>query len=448
LGWTQTLNGGTVKYLLASSKCSNGSTNYPTCNTGTWTFKDSAGATQTDCSGTDCYTATGDGAKTQAINAVHNGDQYILYKAFFTAPSGNANTPVLNDITLNYSYYPTANQTVLSSKFDTGDAYSSMGNITWTKSGTGTVKFQMRTAADATALGSALWCGPTACDVIPGGGTSDFYVTNTGNTINSVQRDNSGDRWFQYAAFLVSTDGVNAPTLSDVTVTYNFNIPPAISSVGYTQNADGTVSVPYTLTETIDGTGTINHTGAYASLFFSPDSALELPVGGLDNIETGTITLVNPNNAPIPTQGTMLVDKELITFNSGSGNSITIMNRHVAFDAPSSTYPTVAATHTIANTKVYFKATRKTDGADLSQIISGLTAVNPGTTNVANNSFAWDPKNEPYAGLNTKKLTNLIFKVAAHDADPLNLNTIGSALGSAQTLDLQAPTIASVVTTV
>lgn len=76
-----------------------------------------------------------------------------------------------------------------------------------TPSGT-SVKFQIRSSTTSGGLSSATWYGPT--------GTGDYY-TSSGQTINSVH---SGDRYFQYKAFLTTTDPTATPTFTDATIAY------------------------------------------------------------------------------------------------------------------------------------------------------------------------------------------------------------------------------------
>ncbi len=73
-----------------------------------------------------------------------------------------------------------------------------------------TLKFQIRSSTTSGGVSSATYYGPT--------GTGDFY-TSTGTTMNSVH---NGDRYFQYKAYFDNTDTSVTPTLSDVTINYNY----------------------------------------------------------------------------------------------------------------------------------------------------------------------------------------------------------------------------------
>jgi len=129
----------------------------------------------------------------------------FYYKMEFI--SDGAGTPVLDEISVNFStYYASGDLT--SSAYDTGDD-SDWGTISFTivEPSATNIQFQIRTAATEGGLSSATWYGPT--------GTGDYYTT-SGTNINSVH---DGDRWIQYKAYF-SGPGNNTPTLSDVTITY------------------------------------------------------------------------------------------------------------------------------------------------------------------------------------------------------------------------------------
>jgi hypothetical protein len=135
----------------------------------------------------------------------------FYYHMEFTS-DGN-DTPVLDEISVNFSTYYTTGD-LISSAHDGGD----YGDWDWQTisftisepSGTD-IKFQLRSAATQAGLSSATWYGPTS--------TSDFYTT-SGTPINSVH---DGDRWIQYKAYF-SGPGDITPTLSDITLTYNVTL--------------------------------------------------------------------------------------------------------------------------------------------------------------------------------------------------------------------------------
>ena len=131
----------------------------------------------------------------------------FYYKMEFT--SDGTDTPVLDEIRVNFSSYYTSG-TLTSSAYDTGyDADWEWGTISFTidEPSTTDIVFQIRTASTEGGLGLAAWYGPT--------GTGDNYST-SGTAINSVH---DGDRWIQYKAYF-SGPGTSTPTLSDVAITY------------------------------------------------------------------------------------------------------------------------------------------------------------------------------------------------------------------------------------
>jgi len=132
----------------------------------------------------------------------------FYYHMEFT--SDGSDTPILDEISVNFSTYYTSGD-LISSAYDTGyDLAWDWQNIYFTidePSGTD-IKFQIRTAATEGGLSSATWYGPA--------GTGDYYTT-SGTAINSVH---DGDRWIQYRAYFSDT-GTSTPTLSEVSITYS-----------------------------------------------------------------------------------------------------------------------------------------------------------------------------------------------------------------------------------
>ena len=131
----------------------------------------------------------------------------FYYKMEFT--SDGTGTPVLDEISVNFSTYYTSGD-LTSSAYDSGHDDTDWGTISFTidePSGTN-IQFQIRTAATEGGLSSATWYGPT--------GSGDYYTT-SGTTINSVH---DGDRWIQYKAYF-SGPGGSTPTLSDISITYS-----------------------------------------------------------------------------------------------------------------------------------------------------------------------------------------------------------------------------------
>lgn len=101
------------------------------------------------------------------------------------------------------------NGTFTSSALDTGSSDTIYNSISWTKTGNGTVKFQLRTADTQADLSSAVWVGPD-------GTSATFYET---SETSIVTKPGAQKRWIQYKADF-SGDGSTAPIINDVSITY------------------------------------------------------------------------------------------------------------------------------------------------------------------------------------------------------------------------------------
>ena len=132
----------------------------------------------------------------------------FYYHMLFT--SDGSDTPVLDEIRVNFSTYYLSGDLISSSHDNGYDLEWDWGTISFTvtEPSATDVKFQIRTAATEAGLSSATWYGPT--------GTTDYYQT-SGTAINSVH---DGDRWVQYRAYLSGPGGVT-PIFSDITITYS-----------------------------------------------------------------------------------------------------------------------------------------------------------------------------------------------------------------------------------
>ncbi|MDP1619783.1 MAG: hypothetical protein Q8M12_02185, partial [bacterium] len=102
---------------------------------------------------------------------------------------------------------------------------ASLASLQWSESlpSNTDIQFQLHTSSDGTNWGP--WCGPE--NGTTGTCNSSTYFTNSGTeTIDDIQKDYSNDQYFQYQATLSSSDGLNTPTLSGVTVSYaTINLP-------------------------------------------------------------------------------------------------------------------------------------------------------------------------------------------------------------------------------
>ena len=99
-----------------------------------------------------------------------------------------------------------------SPSYDSGSAVTLWSSLAWTLSGTGTVKFKLRTADTFTHLQAARWVGSD--------GTEAIFYTSSGQAIIQDPAA-TGSRWMQLRAYLETTDPAVTPVLEDVTVGYS-----------------------------------------------------------------------------------------------------------------------------------------------------------------------------------------------------------------------------------
>ncbi|MDP4008575.1 MAG: hypothetical protein Q8P68_05285 [Candidatus Peregrinibacteria bacterium] len=97
--------------------------------------------------------------------------------------------------------------TFISQAFDSGSDSTIYTDILWTQSGTGTIKFQLRSANSEESLSDADWIGPD--------GTTATYYTTSGTIINAA----SNKRWIQLQALFLG-DGTTTPILENITIPY------------------------------------------------------------------------------------------------------------------------------------------------------------------------------------------------------------------------------------
>lgn len=179
------------------------------------------------------------GATSGAIPSSLSGNRYVKYKIYFDT-SDISQTPILSDLTINYTSLP-AQASLVSSPFNSNDAANILAKLEWVESlaTSSDVTFQLRTSPDGAAWSP--WLGPD--------GTSGTAYTDPSGSeaIPALLGDGDSDQWLQYQATLHS-DGVYSPTLSAVNITYVVNGSPEIqiaTSSPIYQSASGTVAVDY-----------------------------------------------------------------------------------------------------------------------------------------------------------------------------------------------------------
>ena len=380
-----------------------------------------------------CGSLTKTGSLTSASpNCITNGDQYIQYQIAFTGGSRVA-TPSLDYITLGYSYYPSTDQTLTSSAFNTNDPYNSLNKISWTNLGAGTAKFQVRTGGSQSELNTKPWCGPD--NGIVGSCNSGTYFTasNGSETVDDVSNDKSADMWMQYKMFLASTTGADTPKIDVVQLEYNFNEPPYFNNTTIAQSATGKVDVSYQIKDVENGkNGNVSNL-----LFYQPDQ-LTLGTGMGDGSSIADIVLDNPTNFVFASSGKILIGNELISYAGVSGNgtttvTLTGITRAQHFDAPQADFPTEGVMHA-SGEAVWIKAEQVT--GDM-----GTLAV---TNSFVAKSAIWNPALEPH--LNGKDFANMKMKMVASDGYADYTSRTRSSMEINNTLDLKLPTITSITT--
>jgi len=196
--------------------------------------------------------ATVDGTWTDWVTSVASGGdisslgthRYVQYRANLSTNDTSV-TPTLDDVTINYTNYPTSG-TLVSTAFDSGEANIILNNLSWTETlETDTdVQLQLRTSPDGTTWTD--WMGPD-------GSTSTYFTDNTGGEImpESIS-DATNDRWIQYQVILTST-GSATPSISSITLAMNPPAPPGAPVIGdFTDVTTSTITLNWgTVTDTV-----------------------------------------------------------------------------------------------------------------------------------------------------------------------------------------------------
>ncbi len=288
---------------------------------------------------------------------------------------------------------------LISSPFDTADSGTVLSRITWTEVlETGTdVKFQLRTAPDNEAGAPGTWgdwLGPT--------GTDDYYTDPAGGeTINPTHSDTTDDQWYQYKAILTAVEGDQyISTVEEVQIQYVVNTPPTVLITdGPTQNSDGIVTMTYTVTDPEESTVT---------MYITADIGITL-ASGLAKSNTSGVSVSDAS--VLPTSGTIMIDSEMISYTSKSGNTL---NGTITRGANT----TRDAVHSSGAT-VYF----------VGSTVGGVGSTSTGT----GKSGVWTARND----IGDIETTTAKIRLVANDGNAAN--QIGSDLSSFIVLDTKAP---------
>ncbi len=268
-------------------------------------------------------------------SCVTDGDRYIQYQATLTT-SSSLETPRLQAVYIVYDHY-SFNGELTGSAFNTEDPTNVVSAIIWDEDATlpaGTnIQFQIRTAPDNGGSPGAWgpFLGPTSSsdyydDSAPGCSKNGTTVTCTG--INSAQLDATDDQWFQYKMFMTSVGG-NTPQLDEVRVQYVINTAPDVTITNVPeQSVNGVVEMVYNTSDAEESTLT-NY------FFIDVGAAISSDIP--DSVSTSDITLSGTGVDQFPTGGgTIMIDKEMITYSSRTGNTLTGISRGANQTRPTS----------------------------------------------------------------------------------------------------------------
>lgn len=103
--WKGSQNGslGKVQFQVATSDCANGETNYPTCNTGAWSF---VGGSACDTSSYYDTAGTDLPVEISCSPANHNNKRYFRYRVRICTgdcSTGGSASPIVNDVVVNWA---------------------------------------------------------------------------------------------------------------------------------------------------------------------------------------------------------------------------------------------------------------------------------------------------------------------------------------------------------
>ena len=215
------------------------------------------------------------GATGGSVPASLDGNRYLRYKAYLST-SDSAFSPQMDDLTVNYIYYPTSSVYLTSSPYNSNDATNILGKIAWTATTTsGTnIKIQVRSAPNSGGVPGvwSQWCGPTTCN--DSESDSDNFTASANNVdlpSNHPLKNGGDDQWLQYKVKMVS-NGAFTPTFGDITLTYVVNAPPVLQNVTASQQtSDGKVAIAYEVKDVDTATGTVTRNAITPSFSYSTD---------------------------------------------------------------------------------------------------------------------------------------------------------------------------------
>lgn len=205
--------GGKLNYNSASW-----SADVPASTTLALKFRSANDASMAGADDWSACSAIASGANPVSGGCVSTDDDYLQYRADFSAEypaayiaSSSYIASVLQEVSVSYDHY--ASGTLISSPYNFSDPDAVIIRLSWSESlpaGTD-VKIQLRTAPDN---GGA----PGAWSSWFGGLGIGTYFSNIDNSVSAAYQQ-TGRGWIQYQ-ILLDTDGLNASVLSDIELEY------------------------------------------------------------------------------------------------------------------------------------------------------------------------------------------------------------------------------------
>jgi hypothetical protein len=425
---------------------------------GTFTWSDSGTQTITmrartgnqsnlsDASDWSLCSAITKGADISSNSCVHDTNRYIQYQAVLTT-SDTSQTPTLQDVTINYDYFPTSTPSLTSSWYDSSSEAMVVGTIAWqepTTLPTSTdARLTFQTAPDNGS--SAPNTGSSTGFLGPDGATTTYWnsanttaggcsksasgeagISNVScNIFPSVFTDSSNDRWFSFKVALYS-DGRYSPIVYQTSLQYVVNSAPVVSSVkdengvsDLNQNATGSITLTYNLADEDNTSGEV---------YFFYDIGTTLNDEGGSLAQSGETDIVVSNGTYFPSSGAVLIDSEVINYSSKSdSNTLAGLTRGEWPGTVSWTTRQVAHTN---STIVYLLATSTNQGAKT------------GLSTTTSNFFATIIPSDTFSNFYSASTS---IRVAANDGNAANqISTSTGARSASFVLDVKNPSSPSI----
>lgn len=290
---------------------------------------------------------------------------------------------------------------IISTPFNTGDPDTLIYDLSWTEdiSGEGTdIKLQLRTAPNNIGAPGTWteWMGPSGIDT--------YYTDPTGTSENiySTHSDAGSDQWVQYkVVFSAASGNEYIPTVSDITLTYVVNTAPTVTITNTPAlNSTGEYTITYTISDPEENS---------AATYLAADIGITT---GSEYTKNSTSDLTVSDGSYFPSAGTILLDNEMISYTTRSGNVLSGITRGAN--------STTDVTH-ITGSSVWLVASGVAGDIGASVNFTGTKSV------------TWTPATD----LTSLETTTAKVKIVANDGNLAN--QVASDTVNNVTLDTKAP---------